>query len=1183
MFSLSLLLNHVRRIVRIRRRSVAPAKQMRSRGSQRAPSSPFAFSRRTKLYVIRTLIVTLAAPFIVPGVAAAAGALPSGLQTVYGRATTSSTGNAVNVNLYTPLVIGNWNGGTSLGAGNSWTFTNMSGATKVLSVNIDTSGARGNINGAITAGGPGETSLLFVNPFGYSIGSSAAVNATGAVAFAAGTVQLKQRANGQAPQVQTLLNNAPVVVAPGASLHGAGSMPIGPNEQVSMSAAGPKATVPAMAGSFNAMLSGPNTTFELANSALSGNQLSIATDGALNIVNSTVSAGSKLALTGSALTISGSKLTSGANSLVELGGGQHGQDASLANANTTSIDSTTSITSGPNSQDFVWSQQKTIFNGLITNPGGNAEVSSAQELDVGNSATFNLRNTKTGAVGDLTFDPNLLDVTPGGTGTVAGSTYATGGYSTISGAVVSAALANANVLLQGITGIQVDDLIIGGLGTSLTLASGGSISLTSNANVKLNGGNFLATINDGNAPAGAVGSNAFGYNGPVFAMAGGASVETGTGSFTVSVGNYGGQTIGASVFYSGATVNAGDISVTGVGLPRSMSNSVTSTGITVAGGTNGVATLTATGPGGIVLTGSGNPTNGGDGIDLQTGTAAGALSNAPAVQTTTGLFTATGTGGALQGLPGAGVAIGSNGVSNTVQAGGDAQITGSNPTGVGVELLGGSVYAAGNLTVSGTGAGGMTNAMLQQNSASGQGVFANQLATLTAGKALTLNGDTAALFDSSLNAQTIVGGFTGGVNLSGNGNASGPGANAENASSAQWTAGGLQTHGAVFNTANTSLASTGDLLVDGTQFTGNANVAATGELSFGQATSTGSLGQTSPNSPAATTATGTLTGSGSQVFVEEDLSAQNIGLASQNSTVIGSATPAANLPNGEPTVHAGDSLSLIVDAKNTNTGNYDTSSVLDNYGTATSTTGNYAIQLAAPTGVGTETVTVNPVVQSSLPADNDPNVAHPDSTWQAYTPPSAQTGTVELANNHLGNLAPLETSAMQAPGSSAYYNPSVGRTVYNEPASVVPAAQTYLPGVWVPNQTTTPPSNGGGTTTPPSSGGGTTTPPSNPGGGETTPPSNPGNGNTTPPVTPPTTPTVPTQPTTTTEPTLPAVVPPTTIVATPTTTTPTLQGNTLFVPSANTPVAAGATLSLPSVAIPTDASSSSTDDTRKAR
>lgn len=1187
--SLSTLLDTVRRLVRRRRAAALAARKSRRvrRAAARRPldanaRSAFAFRPTFVRAMARLLSVSLAAPFIAPGVAAAAGALPSGMQPTYGRSTATTTGNAVNVNLYTPVTVNNWTGGLSLGAGNSLNFTNSSGAVSPLTVNIDTSGARTNINGAINAPG---VRVLEVNSNGFSIGSSASINA-GAFVAAAGTAQVTPGAAGQAAQVQVDLVNAPVVVAPGASMHGTQPLAIGPDKQISMTATGAAATVPVMAGSIvDATLAGSNTAFNMNNGAIVGDQVKVVAQGGdLNVNQSTVSAGSELDLSGDNLSISGSTLTASDNgATVELGGGHRGQDASLPNASTTTIDQNTTIQTGVQSSVAVWSQDYTAFNGRIMDPSGNAEVSSAGTLNYGVYALADLAGPY--GYGWLTLDPNMANISPGGTGSASGG-YTTGGFVTIAPSTLSTQLDYSSVLFQATTGIQVDGTITGGAGTSLELASGGSISFTPNGHVNLNGGNLTITYNDQNAPAGTVGSNAFSFNGPGFVMSAGSSISTNGGSVTAAPGSYGGQTSGAVVIYSGATINTttangtgGNVSLTGVGLTSAQgANAISGAGVSIGGGANGTATIT-TGSGNVSIFGTGSAATGGNGVAINAGTIAGG--DSAAVSTTSGAVSIQGTAG-TNATGEDGVLIGGNNTSPTIQTGsGSVGILGSSTTQVGVSFEGGSVASAtGNITVSGSGAaaatGGATNAQLTNGAETVEGIYANQSASLSTAGNVSMSADSAALYGMSIDANTITGTIAGGLNLSDVGTTT----SAQTATtSIGWTAGSLQANGTQFTAPATTLTSTaGDLLVNGSQFTGDAALAAAGEMTFGVTTTTGSLGNSIGGSANPTSVSGSLTASGDSVNVEENLSAQNITLVSQNSLTIGTAAQAAaNLPG--PSVQAGDLLSLTVDNKNTNTGNFDPSSVLDNYGTAVSETGNGHLELSAPTGTGTQTVTVNPVPESNPAPINDPNVPHPGFTWVPNTPPAAQTGTVTDANNQLGDLAQYETPAMKAPGSTAYYDPATGRTIYNEPASVVPTPQTYVRGTWVldtpPSNggggTTTPPGNGGGTTTPPGNGGSATTPPSN-GGGETTPPSNPGNPTTppvTPPVVPPTTPPaqppaiVPTQ-------ALPAAVAPTTIVATPTTSSPTLQGNVLYVPSSNTPAAAGATLSLPE---PSDAPS----------
>lgn len=183
----------------------------------------------------------------------------------------------------------------------------------------------------------------------------------------------------------------------------------------------------------------------------------------------------------------------------------------------------------------------------------------------------------------------------------------------------------------------------------------------------------------------------------------------------------------------------------------------------------------------------------------------------------------------------------------------------------------------------------------------------------------------------------------------------------------------------------------------------------------------------------------------------------SLAFTSQNSILIGQAGDPATATN----VRGWSSVRLTVDEKNTNTGNYDAASVLANHGTvltgATYDTGlaqpavedslsNIHLQLAAPTPAASWTI--DPVVQSPLDPENDPNVAHPGYTWDAWAVPAAKTFAVPTANNVLGNLGSLEGASVKAYGSAAYYNALVGRTNYNLPGDLV-APDAYIPGVWV--------------------------------------------------------------------------------------------------------------------------------------
>ncbi len=332
-----------------------------------------------------------------------------------------------------------------------------------------------------------------------------------------------------------------------------------------------------------------------------------------------------------------------------------------------------------------------------------------------------------GKSGEFFLDPKYITVSPLGTDSASGNTFASDptGSVTISGADLQTALNSASVVLQANTDITFGDTVLATTsGTNLTLQAGRSIIFTASADLQLNNGSFTALINDANAiGADRESGNAF------FQMYNNSRIFCPGGNITVSQGNQSGSTVGRILLGDcilGST--AGNVNLTGIGYPGTSDSS----GIRVSNGT-----ISTTGAGTITLTGTG-----GAGVDNNSGLY---LTGGNAqILGETGLVTLNGTGGASTGKSNQGIRIESGAkvittTGNVVCTGiagsgtdwnmgvifsgtnsritstsGDIDVTGTaagtGSTGQGVRLeIGSYIDSNGTITIDGTGAPGLAN------------------------------------------------------------------------------------------------------------------------------------------------------------------------------------------------------------------------------------------------------------------------------------------------------------------------------------------------------------------------------------------------------------------------------------------------------------------------------------------
>ncbi len=220
--------------------------------------------------------------------------------------------------------------------------------------------------------------------------------------------------------------------------------------------------------------------------------------------------GGDIALKGANINVSGA--TGGGT--VKIGGDYQGS-GSLPHAMTVAIDKATTIDAsaterGNGGQVVVWSDQKTVFDGLITSKGGSlsgnggdAEVSSKGQLVYNGFADLTAAN---GAFGTLLLDPYNVTISSAPSKTSSGFT-ASGDDSVINVTTLVSQLASAHVEVKtGAAGspgtqqgnITVADAVTWSAATTLTLTAANNIAINApitatNGGLTLNSGGIITT------------------------------------------------------------------------------------------------------------------------------------------------------------------------------------------------------------------------------------------------------------------------------------------------------------------------------------------------------------------------------------------------------------------------------------------------------------------------------------------------------------------------------------------------------------------------------------------------------------------------------------------------------------------------------------------------------------------
>ena len=250
---------------------------------------------------------------------------------------------------------------------------------------------------------------------------------------------------------------------------------------------------------------------------------------------------------------------------VYVGGGFHGKDPSIADAQQATLASGVSIDAsatqaGDGGQVVVWSVEQTSFagnmlsrGGAISGSGGTLEVSGAK-LDFTGSVNAGAPH---GTGGSLLLDPKDITVVTGGGDSVANETFSTSPSSPSSidpSTITAITNTGTAVTLQANDDITISSAIqtvaTSGTGGALTFAAGRSITV--NASVTSDNGNitFIANDNDPNVVTADrnTGAATFTNN---------SLISAGTGTVTIQMG-----TLSTSGNITTGHITAGNLTIT---------------------------------------------------------------------------------------------------------------------------------------------------------------------------------------------------------------------------------------------------------------------------------------------------------------------------------------------------------------------------------------------------------------------------------------------------------------------------------------------------------------------------------------------------------------------------------------------------------------------------------------------
>ncbi|WP_199540970.1 two-partner secretion domain-containing protein [Paraburkholderia kururiensis] len=307
-----------------------------------------------------------------------------------------------------------------------------------------------------------------------------------------------------------------------------------------------------------------------------------------------------LTVAGQTVTLAGAQLATGNNGSLRVGGGAHGQDADIANAQSVAVNGATTLTGGDGAHVTVWSDG-------TTNYFGQTRAGNDSFVEVSSKRTLNLAGTvSVGAGGQILYDPAniVIDASPTSSmfyldladpAAAAGNQHGSGGVTELSNGniVVSspqdnfgASTAGAVYLYDGRTGALIS-----------TLAGSHAGDQVGNNGVKaLTGGNYVVDSSSWNGRMGAVtwGSGTSGVTGTVSSANSlvGSVANDSVGAYGITAlanGNYVVDSGGWSAGTGAVTWGSGTSGVVGV---VSSTNSLVGSSNRDNVGTGGVTALT---------------------------------------------------------------------------------------------------------------------------------------------------------------------------------------------------------------------------------------------------------------------------------------------------------------------------------------------------------------------------------------------------------------------------------------------------------------------------------------------------------------------------------------------------------------------------------------------------------------
>ncbi|KAI1694318.1 hemagglutination activity domain-containing protein [Ditylenchus destructor] len=480
-----------------------------------------------------------------PAFALDPGALPTGAQVTAGQAAMSQQGSQLRIDQTTNKLIVNWNS-FDIGSNASVRF-NQTGADAVA-LNRVTGGAPSKIFGDLSANGQ----VWLVNNSGVVFGKGSTVNVGGLVAstlnvsdadFLAGRARFSGTSAAQIRNEGAIRADG-VVALLGASVVNTGSISAG---QVAMAAGQSVSLDFSGDGLLQVQVDQAALDAELSQQGLiQGDKVVLSAPSASALRASVINMDGVIEAKG--LSAQGGRivLDGGEQGQIHVGGGWQGNDASLINAKSVSVDaasilSANATVNGNGGEVVAWSDGRTEFAGRVESRGGELggnggriEVSGKKELAYTGRA--NALAPK-GSTGDLLLDPDTLEISGGGSGS--------GG---LTGSIVyekDIEAQQANVLLQAAGDIRVNDLTLNG--------GDGRITMKPNVSLRIEAG----TANGGHlAPPLAADDGANASNTDLmFANANNVLEVSGTGSLMLVAG----------ATNSGRVLNAPTMIATGVG------------------------------------------------------------------------------------------------------------------------------------------------------------------------------------------------------------------------------------------------------------------------------------------------------------------------------------------------------------------------------------------------------------------------------------------------------------------------------------------------------------------------------------------------------------------------------------------------------------------------------------------